>query len=286
MMERIDAHLHLWQLDDPQAYPWLTPELGELYADHLPEEAAGELAENEIDGAILVQAADTLEDTAFMMRAAAEHPWVLGVVGWVDLEQPDVLEGQLETWRQAGPLCGVRHLVHDDPRANFLELPRVTQSLEVLAKNHIPLDVPDAFPRHLDQTIRMARHHPDLILVIDHLAKPPMGADAEAFDLWRETFSSLGALPQVFAKLSGLYVPGGAIEKRMLLPAFEVALESFGPARMMYGGDWPVSKPGGGYGPTRKLLGSLIDTLSADQQAEIWGRTARRVYPNIKLKVG
>lgn len=285
-MERIDAHLHLWSLDDPAAYPWLGPELGPLYADHTPQMAESELRAGAIDGAILVQAADTLADTRFMLDVARDHDWVLGVVGWVDLCSPKTLEAQLDAWLQAGPLCGVRHLIHDDPREGFLEQPEVAASLALLAKHDIPLEIPDAFPRHLGQALRIAGEHPELRLVIDHLAKPPLASGDAAFHAWRETFTALGRLPQVFTKLSGLHIPGAAYDRRTLRPAFDVALEAFGPQKMMYGGDWPVSKLGGGYLPTQEVLVSLVETLSDDEQGSLWNGTARRVYPHLRPKIG
>ncbi|GAA1496605.1 amidohydrolase family protein [Paeniglutamicibacter kerguelensis] len=285
-MERLDAHLHLWQIGDPGAYPWLTPDLGELYADFTPSMAEAELADSAVDGAILVQAADTLADTEFMLGVAAEYDWVLGVVGWVDLCAPQSLEDQLESWRGSGPFCGVRHLVHDDPRADFLERPDVSASLELLAKHDIPLDIPDAFPRHLDQALRVAARHPDLRIVVDHLAKPPLGSSDGAFAAWRDSFTRLAQLPQVFTKLSGLRIPHAGYDVSKLRPAFDVALEAFGPGRMMYGGDWPMTVPAGGYAPTLRVFETLVGTLAVAEQESLWAGTARRVYPNLRSKIG
>src|SRR5699024_3505218 len=125
-------------------------------------------------GAVLVQVDDTRADTEHMLAVAAEHPWVRGVVGWVDLTDPGSVEERLGGCGTRpsgeGAIAGIRHLVHEDPRADFLDLPTVRQSLELLAAAGLPLDVPDAFPRHLRQATALA-DETDVTVVVDHLGK-------------------------------------------------------------------------------------------------------------------
>ena len=101
----VDAHLHVWDLERSE-YGWLTPELGPLYATYTPEQAQGELAAAGIDSAVLVQAEDSERDTDLMLEAADRHPWIAGVVGWVQLDDPATAERQLE--RRDRRLLGVR----------------------------------------------------------------------------------------------------------------------------------------------------------------------------------
>ena len=151
----VDAHLHLWDLTRSE-YGWITPELGALHATFTPEQAAAELAAVGVGSAVLVQAEDSERDTDLMLEAAREHAWVAGVVGWVQLDDPAIAEQQLDRRQDAPRLCGVRHLVHDDPRDDFLRLPSVRSSLRVLAERGLPFDVPDAWPRHLAATADLA----------------------------------------------------------------------------------------------------------------------------------
>ena len=273
MARAVDAHLHIWDLERSE-YAWLTPALGELYATFTPEQAQAELEAAGVGAAVLVQAEDSERDTDLMLEAAARHPWIAGVVGWVQLDDPATAERQLE--RRHERLRGVRHLVHDDPRDDFLLLPAVRRSLRLLADRGLPLDVPDAWPRHLAATADLAAALPELRIVVDHLGKPPFGgADWER---WRATLRDVAAQPNTTAKVSGLQVPGRPFTVDEVRPAWEVALELFGPERLMWGSDWPLTVLTGGYKHAWDVMSSLIGELSPAEQACVHAETARSVY--------
>ena len=272
---RVDAHLHLWDLAVSD-YAWLTPDLGALYRSFGPEDAVEELRAAALGGAVLVQAEDSERDTEFLLDVADRHPWVAGVVGWVQLDEPARAEEQLDRWQRSRWFCGVRHLVHEDPR-DVLRIPAVLQSLGVLAARDVAFDVPDAWPRHLDDVRDVARLVPDLTVVVDHLGKPPH-LGATDFDDWRSSLAAVAALPNTVAKFSGLQQPGQPVTPERARPLWEIALELFGPSRLMYGSDWPMTVVAGGYRATWSVASELIAELSADEQAMVLGQTAARVY--------
>jgi L-fuconolactonase len=271
----VDAHLHVWDLTRSE-YAWLTPEHGELYATFTPERAHAELQAAGIESAVLVQAEDSERDTDLMLEAAERHPWIAGVVGWVRLDDPAVAERQLERRQDEPYFRGVRHLVHDDPRDDFLHLQSVRRSLKLLAERGIPFDVPDSWPRHLAATADLAAALEDLRIVVDHLGKPPFGgAD---WGRWKDTLRAVAAQPNTTAKVSGLQVPGRPFTAAEVRPAWEAALELFGPERLMWGSDWPITVLVGGYGHAWDVMSSLVAELSADEQALILSGTATAVY--------
>lgn len=279
-LRRIDSHLHLWDLTGG-GYTWVTPDLGALHASFTAEDAAAVLRDGGMDAAVLVQADDTLADTRAMLDVAAAHPWVAGFVGWVDLAHPDRAEEQLDGWQSHPAFCGVRHLVHTDPRPDFLALPGVRRSVALLAERGVPLDVPDAWPRHLGQARDLAAGTPGLRVVVDHLGKPP--ADPAELGRWRSQLAEVAALPGTVAKVSGLqhlhrgrsWDDGGESSVR---PVWETALELFGPARLMYGGDWPMTVPVGGDEPARTVAERLVGELTPGEQGRVWAGTAVEVY--------
>jgi L-fuconolactonase len=271
----VDAHLHVWDLTRSE-YAWLTPEHGELYATFTPERAHAELQAAGIESAVLVQAEDSERDTDLMLEAAERHPWIAGVVGWVRLDDPAVAERQLERRQDEPYFRGVRHLVHDDPRDDFLHLQSVRRSLKLLAERGIPFDVPDAWPRHLAATADLAAALEDLRIVVDHLGKPPFGgAD---WGRWKDTLRAVAAHPNTTAKVSGLQVPDRPFTAAEVRPAWEAALELFGPERLMWGSDWPITVLVGGYSHAWDVMSSLVAELSADEQALILSGTATAVY--------
>jgi L-fuconolactonase len=227
----VDAHLHVWDLDAGD-YAWLGPQHGPLHRTFAPDEAERELAAAGVASAVLVQAEDSVADTRFLLDVARTHPWVHGVVGWVRLEAPDEAARQLD--ELASPaLRGIRHLVHDDPRPDFLALDPVRRSLAEVAARGLAFDVPDAWPRHLDAVARLAADLPELLVVVDHLAKPPRGrADLDA---WETSLRAVAERPNTVAKVSGLQAQGQPLTAEALRPVLHVALEAFGADRLMYG---------------------------------------------------
>lgn len=274
-MRGIDSHLHVWDLSASR-YAWLGPQHGPIHRSFLPEEAAGELRRAGVRSAVLVQAEDSERDTVFMLDVADRFDWVAGVVGWVALDTPDLARRQLDRWQRHPRFAGVRHLVHDDPRADFLDLPDVRRSLALLAERGIPFDVPDAWPAHLGQVEALAADLPDLTVVVDHLAKPPRG-DASLRD-WRRTLEAVAAMPNTVAKVSALYRQGQPHTVDALEEVWRVALDAFGPARLMWGSDWPIAVLHGGYGEVTGVLFELIDGLPADDRERVLRGTALRVY--------
>ncbi|MFI7276915.1 amidohydrolase family protein [Streptomyces sp. NPDC049879] len=270
----LDTHLHLWDRT-VSTYAWLPPE-GPLHADFTAEQAHAQLTAARVDHAVLVQAEDSEADTASMLAQADRHPWIAGVVGWIRLDDPATAERQLDRWQSHPALCGIRHLVHDDPRDDFLELPAVRRSLALLARRGLPFDVPDAWPRHLTGVTALADALPELTIVVDHLGKPP--ADPAAFRAWQDALRAAAERPNVVAKLSGLQTPGVPFTTEAVRPAAETALACFGPQRLMYGGDWPMTLPAGGYARAWEITSALIGELSAAERTHVLSGTGTRVY--------
>jgi len=278
----IDSHLHLWTVDTfvtggVQHYSWLGPQHGELFRSFGEDEARETLDAAGVRGAVLVQADDTIADTESMLDDAARNPWVFGVVGWIRLDAPAEAASHLDRFAGHPAFKGVRHLIHHDPRSDFLDLPAVRDSLALVAERGLTLDIPDAFPRHLGSAVRLAREVPELTIVLDHLGKPPL-ADPELMDLWRADFEAFGREPNTVAKLSGLHVQGAPYTADALRPMFESALDVFGPGRLMIGCDWPVSTLGAPYGRTLDVLLELVSTLSPAEQDLVLEETVIRTY--------
>lgn len=271
----VDAHLHVWDLER-SAYAWLTPAAGALHRSFTPEQAATALRTSGARSAVLVQAEDSVRDTELLLAVADEHDWVAGVVGWVDLEHPATAERQLDRWQASDVFCGVRTLVHDDPRAGVLALPPVRTSLSLLADRGLPFDVPDAFPRDLGDVADLARALPGLVVVVDHLGKPPQ--DPDRWQAWRRRLAAVAAQPGTTAKVSGLQVPGRRTTVADVRPAWETALELFGPDRLMWGSDWPMTTAAGGEAAQWQVVHELALELSPHERAALLGGTARRVY--------
>lgn len=267
----IDAHMHLWDRA-VSGYPWLSPALGPLYADFGPEDARSQLSVAGINSAVLVQADDSRADTQYMLDVAASHPWVVGVVGWVPLNEPATAEVLLEEWSRHSVLRGLRSLMRARPQDRQFHDLSTLQTLSLIADAGMAFEVPYAWPQHLATLEGIADRFPTLTFVIDHLGTPP--TDPQALGRWTSLLRDVAARPNVVVKVSGLHQFPRPLFERI----WDTALEMFGPSRLMYGSDWPMSIPLGGYGDTWQRILDLLHGLSASERAEILCGTASRTY--------
>lgn len=286
-----DTHLHLWDLSGG-GYGWLAGAPEGLRRDVRWEDVAPQLAAVGVRRVVLVQADDTRTDT-LAMQAAAERieagtiPGGSGgvervdVVAWLPLDDPHEVAQLLDDPAAMHRVVGVRHLVHDDPDPGFLDRATVRRSLQLLAARGLPLDVPDAYPRHLQQATRVAREVPDLTVVLDHLAKPPFG-DAAAMRQWEEQLREAAEVPTVVAKVSGLSTSGRGPGPGDVARVLEVALDAFGAERLMFGSDWPIAPvPLDLRSGVQELL-DAVDALEEPVRDRLRHRTAARVYRRVE----
>ena len=198
----IDAHQHVW--DPAQAeYDWLGPELSPIDGAMTFDELAPELRTAGVDFTIQVQSADNAEDTAIMRASAATHPQVVGVVGFAPLDDAEETAATLDAWEGDSLMVGVRNLIHNKPDPDWLLRPEVAAALAVLEERGVPLDVVAVLPRHIELIPILSARHPRLRMVIDHLAKPPIGLDSR--EPWSSLMAAAAENPRVYGKVSGLY---------------------------------------------------------------------------------
>ncbi|GEB45263.1 L-fuconolactonase [Microbacterium sp. AG157] len=274
----IDAHQHVW---DPSRaeYDWLTSDAAPIdtvmtFADVAPElRAAG------VDFTVQVQSADNAEDTELMKESAAHHPEVAGIVGYAPLDDPGRTARTLASWEGDPLMVGVRTLIHAQDDPDWLLRPDVDASLGMLEERGLPFDVVAVLPRHVEIVPLVAARHPRLRMVIDHLAKPPIGVGDGAE--WGRLMAAAADCENVYAKVSGLYSATGdssAWTTDQIRPFVDRALEMFGAQRLMYGGDWPISVLAGGYSRVWQGLRPLFDELDAEAREHVLGRTAAEFY--------
>jgi L-fuconolactonase len=273
---KIDSHQHFWKYSAIE-YPWMGEELACCRRDLLPDDLAPLLDASGLDGSIAVQARQIPEETDFLLDLAEKHPRVLGVVGWIPLCSPDVGR-YLEQYAAHPKIVGFRHVIQDEPDHDFILRPDFQAGIRELGRYPLCYDVL-IFEKHLPQTITFADQHPQISLVLDHIAKPEIHVN-EFSTAWAKNIRQLAEREHVTCKLSGMVteVWGGAWDADMLRPYFDTVLEAFGPQRLMFGSDWPVCLMRSSHRQWVETVTSWIAPLSADEQASIMGGTAARVY--------
>lgn len=272
---RVDSHHHLWHFDADQ-YDWIAPSMTVLRRDYLCDELAAVARQAGIEATIAVQARQCLEENDALLAAADRCPIIAGVVGWVDLREADVAR-TLDRYLADPRFRGVRHIVQAEPDG-FLADPAFNRGIRALAGTGLVYDLL-ILGRQLGEAIDFVDRHPAQSFVLDHIAKPTI-CEGAFDDTWARDFRELARRPHVTCKLSGMVteVRDEAWTTALLRPYVDVALDAFGPRRLMIGTDWPVCRLRCGYGEWLATLDLLLGDLSPDQQQDLRGATALRVY--------
>lgn len=274
----IDAHHHLW--DPARAdYPWMTEALDPIRRRFGVEDLVPLLDAAGVARTVLVQARSSSAESREFLATAAGTPRIAGVIAWTDLTSPGVDDdiASLRAAHGGDRLVGIRHQVHDEEDAAWLGRADVRQGLAAVERAGLPYDLL-VRAREMPVALAVVRAMPDLRFVIDHLAKPPVRDGA--LSPWAELLGPFGELPNVTCKLSGLVTEADwsswTIED--LAPYVDRALELFGPDRMLFGSDWPVSLLAAPYQTVIDTARTLLADLSDDERRAVMGGTAAEVY--------
>jgi L-fuconolactonase len=275
-MSRVDSHLHFWRLARGD-YSWLGPKSGHLYQDFQPEQIAGELSESGVERVVVVQAAPTEEETRYLFELAKRHPFIAGVVGWVDFGASNVaarIEGLVRDGD--GILKGLRPMVQDIAEPEWLARPQLDRAFQSMLEMDLAFDAL-VTPRHLPVFAERLARHPGLRAVLDHAAKPD--AAEAALDSWSRDMEGIAQQSNAHCKLSGLLTEG--LRKPSLQELDEVVgflVRTFGPQRLCWGSDWPVLTLRGQYGEWLRMALSLVNKHAPGCEEQVFGTNAARLY--------
>lgn len=247
-----------------------------LKRDYLPDDLQPDLRAAGFDGCVAVQASQSEAETDFLLNLAKRHPFIRGVVGWVDLRAEDAAD-RLAGFARNPLLRGIRHGLQDEPDDRFMLRPDFRRGLGYLKQFGLCYDLL-IHPKHLPVALELVRAFPDQPFVLDHLAKPFVREQRMA--PWGEDMRALAACSNVSCKLSGLVTEAvwGKWQPVDFRPYLDLALEAFGPDRLLIGSDWPVCRLSASYGETMRLITDYLHALSETERAKITGLTAARVY--------
>jgi L-fuconolactonase len=273
----IDAHHHVWDLA-VRDQPW-TAQLPPLRRTFTLDELRPHLAAHQIARTVVVQTITVPEETPELLELAAAEPVVAGVVGWVDLTADGVEDdlARLRALPGGDALVGIRHQVQEEADPRWLCRADVRRGLAAVAAAGLAYDLL-VTPDQLPAAVETVRAVPELQFVLDHAGKPRIASGE--MEPWRSDLAALGGCPNTTAKLSGLVTEAvhDTWTVQDLRPYTDALLEAFGPARLMYGSDWPVCLLAAAYDEVVEAAEKLTSSLSSSERADIFGGTAARTY--------
>jgi L-fuconolactonase len=271
----IDAHQHFWRYDQGE-YGWIDDSMGALRRDFLPADLKPELERAGFQGCVAVQARQTLQETRWLLELAERAPFILGVVGWVDLRSSGV-GFELEALAYESKFVGVRHIVQSEPDDRFLLQPEFLCGISILEEFDLAYDIL-IYAKHLPVAAEFVARFPRQRFVLDHLAKPPIKSGA--LDPWARGIRELAAFPNVYCKVSGLVTEADwqAWKPEDMRPYLDVAFECFGPNRLMIGSDWPVCTVAAPYSLVMDVVKNYLSKYAAEERNAVLGGNAAKLW--------
>jgi len=272
---RIDAHQHFW-IYSPKEYGWIDDSMRVIRRNFLPEDLSPELQQNGFAGSVAVQARQTLDETRQLLSLADQNPYVVGVVGWVDLRAREA-RTQLSEFVSNPKFVGVRHIVQSEPDDRFLLRDDFLRGVAALEEFDLAYDIL-IYTQHLRVAAEFVEKLPLQRFVLDHAAKPPIKSGE--IERWAEGIRRLAQFPNVLCKLSGLVTEADWQRWRpeQIVPYLDVAFEAFGPERLMIGSDWPVCLVAASYTSTMNVVESWLKQFPLKTQDAILGENAQRFW--------
>lgn len=274
-MLKIDAHQHFW-IYDAVRDSWISDDMAVLRADFKPGQLLALLQQEHFDGSVVVQSDQSAAENIFQLKNAADNDFVKGVVGWVDLQAPDI-EAQLLALQEYDKLKGFRHILQGEQDRALMLKPAFSNGIGKLKQFGYTYDVL-IFPDQLKYAAELVSKFPDQPFVLDHIAKPDI-KNGNIRD-WKRDVITLAQHENVYCKVSGMVTEASLQHWKMedFEPYLDVVFEAFGPKRLMYGSDWPVCLLAASYRQVAGIMEQYTLKLSADEQSMFWGGNAIKFY--------
>ena len=252
------------------------PEGSPLATDYGPTDLAPLIKESGIDYTVVVQAVSSPDEARWLLELADQNDFIAGIVGWVDLTDPEV-GYTLDELQRSKYFKGVRHIWEGEDDPGWLVNSGAINGLKELVRRDLTFDFL-AKPPNLPFIPQVMEQVPDLRAVVDHIAKPLI-AD-HLVEPWLTDMRKVASINGIHCKISGMITEADQNNWTVddLRPYVHHVLGMYGTDRLMFGTDWPVCTLAGEYksvaGAAREILGSL----SLADHADVFGGTATRFY--------
>jgi L-fuconolactonase len=272
---RLDSHQHFWSYDESE-YDWIDERMTPIRRDFAPSDLEPILRRNGFDGSVLVQVRQSLEETEYLLGLADRHPFIRGVVGFVDLRSPGV-RGDLERFSAHPRFRGVRHIVQAESDERFLLRDEFQRGVALLSDYDLAYDIL-VYHGQLPAVVDFVARFPEHRLVLDHIGKPAIARGE--IEPWAASIRKLGKMENLYCKVSGMVTEADwrGWKKSDFTLYLEIVLESFGARRLLFGSDWPVALLAASYEEVVGIVDDFLSPLAAAEKDAVFGGNAARFY--------
>jgi L-fuconolactonase len=278
-MLKIDAHQHFW-LYSPVRDQWINNDMAILQGDFMPEHLQPILEHYDFQGTVVVQSDQSPTENLFQLENAEKHPFIKAVVGWVDMQAPD-LEAQLQAYQHYPKLKGFRSMLQSDPDRSLMLRLDFQAGIAKLQAYGYTFDIL-VLPDQLKYAEALVAAFPEQRFVLNHLGKPNI--KLRQFEDWVADIKALAAHENVYCKVSGMVTEADLTRWKFedFKPYIDTIFECFGMERVMYGSDWPVCRLAATFGEVMEILENYTANFTNAERALFWAKNAVRFY-NINM---
>ncbi len=291
-MQIIDTHQHLWDLVQFQP-PWLNGADARIAAKHDPTNYAVETQGLNIVKTVYMEVdvapADQVKEAEYVLSLihAANSPMVGAVISGRPNSQN--FANYITRFKDNQRIKGVRQVLHPESAQRGLCLqPQFVRSIQLLGEMGKSFDL-CMRPTELADGAQLAKECPQTQFIVDHCGN----ADPQAWrakgkqtvkpihevEPWKRDIEKLAKCDNVACKISGIVARAPSDwTTDDLAPAINFCLDTFGPDRVVFGGDWPVCKLGASFADWVKALKEVVGNRATTDQIKLFHDNAQRVY--------
>jgi L-fuconolactonase len=275
----VDAHVHLYDLERLR-YGWMAgaPAIARSHGLADFDAARGPVAvERIVFVEVAADAGQHLDEARWVQGLAEGDPRVAGIVAHAPVEAGAVVGDDLAALAALPAVRGVRRLIQGEADPSVVLAPDFVAGVRLLARFGFTFDV---CVKHWQMTyaIELVRRCPEVSFVLDHIGKPDVRHGLRP--PWWDQIAEMAALPNVVCKVSGVITEADHARWSVgdVRPYVERAFDVFGPARCMFGSDWPVSTLTHDYPAWVAILDDVLAGASDVERRAFWRGTAARTY--------
>ena len=273
-MQVIDSHQHFWKYN-PERLSWISEEMAAIQKDFLPDNLKDVLLKNKVYGCVTVQVDQNEEETNWMLSLAEGRPFIKGIVGWVDLQAPNIIE-RLQYFSSFPKLKGFRHILQNE-EPSFLQQPSFVRGISYLKNLNFTYDIL-IYTHQLKAALELVREFPEQKFVINHLGKPAIAKGH--YCGWEKDIKSLSEFENVYCKISGMVTEANwnTWTSENLRPYLDTVVKTFNTKRIMFGSDWPVCLLAASYGNWLQTVQQYFSSFSKNEQEDFFSGNAKQFY--------
>ena len=275
----IDAHTHFYDPSRPEGVPWPPRDDKLLYRTVLPKDYRALPVPKPATGTVVVEASPWLEDNQWVLDLAAHDPFIVGLVGNLPVGTKQ-FAGHLKRFAANRLFRGIR--IRDRKLEGTLDDPAFVSDLRLLADHDLSLDLVGG-REILSFADRLAKEVPKLRIIIDHLAGVVVDGKAPPAD-WVAQMRALVRRPNVYCKLSGLVEGTGRSDGsaprdvEFHRPVLDAMRQMFGPERLIYASNWPVSERFAPLATVQGIVGEYFRSHGRRVEGQVFAQSAKAAY--------